>query len=210
MKKSTYYFFKIILPDFLLTILFLLLFDILNFKIDIINSSFVWKFAITFTFFDYVINELLNYIQLLTIKKMSVSDILFTKKNKVMYYLLFFKIIGFLISIGLLYITSVIYNNFIVFEKIYIYFVFALILAITKLLLNQVINLEKMIMGTSQKELDKNMEDLFQKMMDSDELNNSLTDEEKEEKINKGIEELIEKISKNKNPEDRDDDGRGE
>jgi hypothetical protein len=49
MNKKTYYLFKEIIPNFLLSILFILLFDVLNYDVEITKSIYVIYFAGLFT-----------------------------------------------------------------------------------------------------------------------------------------------------------------
>ena len=49
MKKANYLLLKYLIPDFLLTVLFILLFSVLNFNIEIIKSSYVLLFSLIHT-----------------------------------------------------------------------------------------------------------------------------------------------------------------
>ena len=93
MKKKVYSLFKETIPNFLLSILLILLFDVFNYKVEVFKSIYVIYFAIWFTLLTGFLNGIVNFIQIIQVRKISISDIITNKSNKVIKFLLFFKII---------------------------------------------------------------------------------------------------------------------
>jgi len=167
MKKIIYFLFKEIIPNFLLSIFFILLFDVLNFGVEIAHSKYVFFVSLYFTFFIYFVFNIINIFQVRMFKKYSIQDILYDKKNKVLISLLTFKLLNIISSIGIYLLASIRYSENIVYQSLLIPLIIGFCIEIIKIVLNRVFKFDKIItLNQSQEELNEKIEDMLKDMMD--------------------------------------------
>lgn len=167
MKKRTYFLFKEIIPNFLLSIFFILLFDVLNFGVEIAHSKYVFFVSLYFTFFIYFVFNIINIFQVRMFKKYSIQDILYDKKNKVLISLLMFKLLNIISSIGIYLLVSIRYSENIVYQSLLIPLIIGFCIEIIKIVLNRVFKFDKIItLNQSSEELDEKIENMLKDMMD--------------------------------------------
>jgi len=203
MKKRTYYIFKEILPNFLLSILFILLFDVLNFKVEITNSTYVFYFSIFYTLSLYIFNGIISVIQFSWIKKISISDLIYNKDWNLFHFFIIFKLIKILFSISIFYLWSVYYNERIIMTAFYIPIIIGISIEILKLLLNKVLKFDKIIMQSfDQKEIDEELDNLINSIIQ----NVDFQKEEKKEKSNKSKTSIEKIMKRTHDPIEKDED----
>ena len=167
MKKRTYFLFKEIIPNFLLSIFFILLFDVLNFGVEIAHSKYVIFVSFYFTLFIYFVFNIINIFQVRMFKKYSIQDILYDKKNKVLISLLTFKLLNIISSIGIYLLASIRYSENIVYQSLLIPLIIGFCIEIIKIVLNRVFKFDKIItLNQSSEELDEKIENMLKDMMD--------------------------------------------
>lgn len=204
MRKRTYYLFKEILPNFLLSILFILLFDVLNYKVEVVKSIYVLYFALLFTGLNYIMSNIINLIQVRVFKKMSITDILYNKGNRILYLFLLFKIINITITLVLFYFVGRYFSKYIVISSFFISLLIGFIIEILKIILNKVFKFDKIIMlGTNQKEINKEVDNLLDEIIKYEDDN--LNEEDKKKKISNDLEKIIKKINSPKENDDQED-----
>ena len=206
MRKETYYFFKVVLPDFLLTIMFILLLNILGLGVNIINSIYVVFFALVFTLIDYLIKRLFDLYQISILKKIPLQDVLSSKKT--MYLLSIFIVLSNAMTIGAIYIAKLLFNEFIVFEVFYAWLSLALLIIVFKMVLNKLFNFDKILLNTNiQKDIDDKYSDMLNSILNEDEIKKIEDPKEREEEISKRLEEIFTQMmkDKNKDKEEKDD-----
>ena len=136
MNKKVYSLFKETIPNFLLSILLILLFDVFNYKVEVFKSIYVIYFAIWFTLLTGFLNGIVNFIQIIQVRKISISDIITNKSNKVIKFLLFFKILKMISTIIAFSIISSLYKEKIFINNIFIAILIGFIIEILKIILN--------------------------------------------------------------------------
>lgn len=206
MRKETYYFFKVVLPDFLLTIMFILLLNVLGLGVNIINSIYVIFFALVFTLIDYLIKRLFDLYQISVLKKIPLQDVLNSKKT--MYLLSVLIVLSNAMTIGAIYITKLFFNEFIVFEVFYAWLSLALLIIVFKMVLNKLFNFDKILLNTNiQKDIDDKYSDMLNSILNEDEIKKIEDPKEREEEISKRLEEIFTQMirDKNKDKEEKDD-----
>ena len=202
MQKTTYYLLKVILPDLLFTILLILLFDILNFNVEIIESKYVILFALSFTVLNYISKRMFDLIQIHYMKKISLTEML--KNNKMM---IVFPIISILLNIfSIIYFVfcSMIYSEHIMFSDIYITLIIAISVVILKIILNKVMNFDRIIINSGlQKDIDEKYNTMLEEILNEEEINKIEDPKEKDEEIKRRLEEVFKQILEEKKDDDK-------
>ena len=198
MRKRTYYLFKVILPDLLLTIMFILLLNVLGLSVNIIDSKYVIFFALVFTSIDYIIKRLFDLYQISVLKKITLQDMLSSKK--IMYMVSFLVVLTNLFTIGAIYITKLLFNKFIVFEVFYAWLSLALLIIVFKIVLNKLFNFDKILLNTNiQKDIDDKYSNLIDNILNEEEISKIEDPKEKEKEVAKRLEEIFSQMIKDKN-----------
>ena len=197
MRKETYYLFKVVLPDLLLSIMFILLFNIIGFKVNIIDSKYVIFFALVFTFIDYTVRRLFDLYQISILKKIPLQDVLNSKK--LVYLLPILLVLSNLLSIGAIYISKLLFSEYIIFEAFYSWLILALLIIIFKIVLNKLFNFDKIMLNTNiQKNIDDKYSDLINNVLNEEEINKIEDPKEKEKEISKRLEEIFNQMLQEK------------
>lgn len=192
MNKKTYYLFKEILPNFLLTILFILLFDVLNYKTDITNSKYVIYFAFLFTLLNYILNIIINIFQVKRISRISISEFILNESHKILYILFFFKLIKMLTTILLFILISLYYNENIVFDSIFIPISIGFVLEILKIILNNIFKFDKIIMlNENRTEFKEDLDELIEDLLKEEDMTKKIHSQEKQRKTSANLEKFM-------------------
>ena len=202
MRKQIYYLFKVVLPDFLFSMLFLLLFSLINFKVQILDSIYVICFGVIYTFLNYTCIEVLDYFQGKILRKMSYKELMTDNQNKVVKLIILFKLLAFGLMILSLFLTYQIVKAYIVIEKFYILLIIAIIIGILRFILNKTLKFDTILISANQEQvkekLEKLIEELNQKAQtESNEENVGIDEEKIHQELQKIMKELEEE-NKNK------------
>ena len=183
MNKKVYSLFKETIPNFLLSILLILLFDVFNYKVEVFKSIYVIYFAIWFTLLTGFLNGIVNFIQILKVRKISISDIITNKSNKVIKFLLFFKILKMISTIIAFSIISSLYNEKIFINNIFIAILIGFIIEILKIILNIIFRFDKIItLNTDSSPIDEKLDDLIEDILKEEDKNKRINLNEKNKK----------------------------
>lgn len=193
MKKKLYYFYNLILPDSLILVLLTLLFYLLNFKIEIVNSLYVIFFGVCFSLLHFVFIMVLNKVQVNMLKKMSIKDLMLDKNNKLIIIMLLFKVISIVLMFLSMYIAHLFFKDYIIINEFYILIIFVVIVEIIRFLLNKMLKFDTILIGDDQVKFDKIFEEL-NKVIDSNEIDDKI----EEEKIQQSLEKMFEELEKRK------------
>lgn len=183
MNKKVYSLFKETIPNFLLSILLILLFDVFNYKVEVFKSIYVIYFAIWFTLLTGFLNGIVNFIQILKVRKISISDIITNKSNKVIKFLLFFKILKMISTIIAFSIISSLYKETIFINNIFIAILIGFIIEILKIILNIIFRFDKIItLNTDSSPIDEKLDDLIEDILKEEDKNKRINLNEKNKK----------------------------
>lgn len=183
MNKKVYSLFKETIPNFLLSILLILLFDVFNYKVEVFKSIYVIYFAIWFTLLTGFLNGIVNFIQILKVRKISISDIITNKSNKVIKFLLFFKILKMISTIIAFSIISSLYKEKIFINNIFIAILIGFIIEILKIILNIIFRFDKIItLNTDSSPIDEKLDDLIEDILKEEDKNKRINLNEKNKK----------------------------
>lgn len=192
MNKKAYYLFKEILPNFLLTILFILLFDVLNYRTDITNSKYVIYFAFFFTLFNYLINLIINVFQVKRISRIPISEVILNESHKILYIFFVFKLIKMLTTISLFALLSMYYKENIVFESIFTPILIGSIIEILKIILNNIFKFDKIIMlNENRKEFKDDLDELIEDLLKEEDMTKKIHSQEKQRKTSANLEKFM-------------------
>ena len=183
MNKKVYSLFKETIPNFLLSILLILLFDVFNYKVEVFKSIYVIYFAIWFTLLTGFLNGIVNFIQIIQVRKISISDIITNKSNKVIKFLLFFKILKMISTIIAFSIISSLYKEKIFINNIFIAILIGFIIEILKIILNIIFRFDKIItLNTDSSPIDEKLDDLIEDILKEEDKNKRINLNEKNKK----------------------------
>ena len=195
MRKQMYYFLKVILSDFLFSMLFILLFSLLNFKVEIFNRAYVILFGFIFCILDYIFIRILDFIQAKIVRKMTYKQILVDKPDAFIKILLSFKLISLGLMIVSLFISKWFVLGFINIKNGYIIIIISIIIGILRILLNKLLKFDTILINANQQKvqekLDKMLEEINKKSLDESN-DQKLSEEEFREELQKIIKELEE------------------
>ena len=195
MRKQMYYFLKVILSDFLFSMLFILLFSLLNFKVEIFNRAYVILFGFIFCMLDYIFIRILDFIQAKIVRKMTYKQILVDKPDAFIKILLSFKLISLGLMIVSLFISKWFVLGFINIKNGYIIIIISIIIGILRILLNKLLKFDTILINANQQKvqekLDKMLEEINKKSLDESN-DQKLSEEEFREELQKIIKELEE------------------
>ena len=195
MRKQMYYFLKVILSDFLFSMLFILLFSLLNFKVEIFNRAYVILFGFIFCMLDYIFIRILDFIQAKIVRKMTYKQILVDKPDAFIKILLTFKLISLGLMIVSLFISKWFVLGFIDIKNGYIIVIISIIIGILRILLNKLLKFDTILINANQQKvqekLDKMLEEINKKSLDESN-GQKLNEEEFREELQKIIKELEE------------------
>ena len=195
MRKQIYYFYKVILSDFLFSKLFILLFSLLNFKVEIFNRAYVILFGFIFCMLDYIFIRILDFIQAKIVRKMTYKQILVDKPDAFIKILLSFKLISLGLMIVSLFISKWFVLGFIDIKNGYIIVIISIIIGILRILLNKLLKFDTILINANQQKvqekLDKMLEEINKKSLDESN-DQKLSEEEFREELQKIIKELEE------------------
>lgn len=191
MNKKVYSLFKETIPNFLLSILLILLFDVFNYKVEVFKSIYVIYFAIWFTLLTGFLNGIVNFIQIIQVRKISISDIITNKSNKVIKFLLFFKILKMISTIIAFSIISSLYNEKIFINNIFIAILIGFIIEILKIILNIIFRFDKIItLNTDSSPIDEKLDDLIEDILKEEDKNKRINLNEKNKKGSQDFDKL--------------------
>ncbi len=114
-----YYFFKFILPDILFTVLFLLLFAILKFDVEIYLSKGVIYFAVLFAFSDYILRSTFSGIEMLVFKTYTIKKMSRQEKFSIIIYPIL-RVAYLLLAAGLFILLLGIFKDYFYINSFYI------------------------------------------------------------------------------------------
>ena len=195
MRKQIYYFYKVILSDFLFSMLFILLFSLLNFKVEIFNRAYVILFGFIFCMLDYIFIRILDFIQAKIVRKMTYKQILVDKPDAFIKILLTFKLISLGLMIVSLFISKWFVLGFIDIKNAYIIVIISIIIGILRIVLNKLLKFDTILINANQQKvqekLDKMLEEINKKSLDESN-GQKLNEEEFREELQKIIKELEE------------------
>ena len=195
MRKQMYYFLKVILSDFLFSMLFILLFSLLNFKVEIFNRAYVILFGFIFCMLDYIFIRILDFIQAKIVRKMTYKQILVDKPDAFIKILLTFKLISLGLMIVSLFISKWFVLGFIDIKNGYIIVIISIIIGILRIVLNKLLKFDTILINANQQKvqekLDKMLEEINKKSLDESN-GQKLNEEEFREELQKIIKELEE------------------
>lgn len=191
MNKKVYSLFKETIPNFLLSILLILLFDVFNYKVEVFKSIYLIYFAIWFTLLTGFLNGIVNFIQIIQVRKISISDIITNKSNKVIKFLLFFKILKMISTIIAFSIISSLYNEKIFINNIFIAILIGFIIEILKIILNIIFRFDKIItLNTDSSPIDEKLDDLIEDILKEEDKNKRINLNEKNKKGSQDFDKL--------------------
>lgn len=191
MNKKVYSLFKETIPNFLLSILLILLFDVFNYKVEVFKSIYVIYFAIWFTLLTGFLNGIVNFIQIIQVRKISISDIITNKSNKVIKFLLFFKILKMISTIIAFSIISSLYKEKIFINNIFIAILIGFIIEILKIILNIIFRFDKIItLNTDSSPIDEKLDDLIEDILKEEDKNKRINLNEKNKKGSQDFDKL--------------------
>ena len=195
MRKQMYYFLKVILSDFLFSMLLILLFSLLNFKVEIFNRAYVILFGFIFCILDYIFIRILDFIQAKIVRKMTYKQILVDKPDAFIKILLTFKLISLGLMIVSLFISKWFVLGFIDIKNGYIIVIISIIIGILRIVLNKLLKFDTILINANQQKvqekLDKMLEEINKKSLDESN-GQKLNEEEFREELQKIIKELEE------------------
>lgn len=195
MRKQIYYFYKVILSDFLFSMLLILLFSLLNCKVEIFNRAYVILFGFIFCILDYIFIRILDFIQAKIVRKMTYKQIMVDKPDAFIKILLSFKLISLGLMIVSLFISKWFVLGFINIKNGYIIIIISIIIGILRILLNKLLKFDTILINANQQKvqekLDKMLEEINKKSLDESN-DQKLSEEEFREELQKIIKELEE------------------
>ena len=196
MNKKVYSLFKETIPNFLLSILLILLFDVFNYKVEVFKSIYVIYFAIWFTLLTGFLNGIVNFIQILKVRKISISDIITNKSNKVIKFLLFFKILKMISTIIAFSIISLLYKETIFINNIFIAILIGFIIEILKIILNIIFRFDKIItLNTDSSPINEKLDDLIEDILKEEDKNKRINLNEKNKKGSQDFDKLTKRTT---------------
>lgn len=196
MRRQLYYLYKVILSDFLFSMLFILLFSLLNFNVEVFNSFYVLLFGATFAILDYFFVFANDFIQSRIIKRMSYKQIIVDDKNEFLKTILLFKLVSFGLMILALFITSKLFFKFIIIKNFFIILLLVVIISFLRIVLNKIVKFDTILFSTKQKDIQKKLDKLLEEL-------NKRENEDEDSQINH--ETLHEEIQKIINDLEKDD-----
>ena len=190
--KKIYYLYKEILPNFLFSILFILLFDVLNYNLDITNSRYVIYYALLFTILNYILTFIVSIFELRKIRTIPISEVILKDSNKLVLIFLSFKIIKVLVTISSFVLIGLYYDEYIVFNTLFIPIIIGFIIEILKIILNIIFKFDKIIMlNEDRSEFNEDLEELIENILKEEDVTNKLHSQEKTRKTSADLEKVM-------------------